>query len=327
MSKPISSSALDVWIEEFIAHKRALGRDYKAEEFILRALRRFLQNDGADDLDQVVFDRWCDQLEKLNANTRLSRQLVVRKLCLFRQRSEPSCFVPNSLYFSRPQPYRDPVMIEPQQIAHLLEKATTLTPSANSPLRGPVLRMAIVLLYTAGLRRGELVHLTLGDVDSRKGVVRVRESKFHKSRIVPLSATARQELRKFLRAREQQGCPQRPSSALLCNFSKGWRPYTGAGLRQGIIRLIDEVGVCDAHGRRPNVHDFRHNFAVQALIRLYQSNANVQSGLPHLALYMGHVSIVSTAYYLHFVPTLAAVASERFEHHCGNVLEGAYDES
>lgn len=327
MDNPTSSTGLDTCIENFIAHKRALGRDYKSEEFILLAFRRFLQNDGADDLDQAVFDRWCNHLNGLNANTRLSRQLIVRKLCLFRQRGTPSCFVPDSLYFSRPQPYRNPVLIEPEQVANLLEKTNTLVPSANSPLRGPVLRLAIVLLYTAGLRRGELVHLTLGDVDSRKGVVRVRESKFHKSRIVPLSATAGQELRKYLRAREQKGCPQRTSSALLCNLSKGWRPYTGAGLRQGIMRLIDEVGVCDAHGRRPRVHDFRHSFAVQALVGLYQRNADVQSGLPHLALYMGHVSIVSTAYYLHFVPTLAAIASDRFERYCSNVLEEICNES
>ena len=125
MDKPISSTALDVCINDFIAHKRALGRDYKTEEFILLAFRRFLQNDGADDLDQAVFDRWCNQLNGLNANTRLSRQLVVRKLCLFRQRSTPSCFVPDSLYFSRHQPYRSPVLIEPEQVANLMEKTNT----------------------------------------------------------------------------------------------------------------------------------------------------------------------------------------------------------
>ena len=326
MKSTSSGTALDTCIEDFITQKRSLGRDYKAEEFVLLAFRRFLLNNGSDDLDQAVFDLWCDHLKELNANTRLSKQLIVRKLCLFRQRSTPKCFVPNSVYFSRRQPYREPVLIAPEQVAELLEKANRLTPSANSPLRGSVLRIAIILLYTAGLRRGEVVQLTLDDADSDKGVIRVRESKFHKSRTVPLSKTAQRELHKYLRAREQQGCPQRANSALLCNLSKGWRPYTGPGLRHGIMKLIDEVGVCDAHGRRPRVHDFRHSFAVQALIRLYQNNEDVQSGLPYLALYMGHVSIESTAYYLHFVPTLAAIASDRFELYCGNVLEETRNE-
>jgi len=327
MDKYASSTAIDSPVRDFLAHKRTLGRGYKTEEYILRGFRRFLLDDGVDDLDQEVFDRWCDQLNCLSPNTRRSRQLIVRKLCLYRQRSTPSCFVPDPLYFARPQPYRNPVLIEPEQIADLLVQASALTPSANSPLRGPVLRLALVLLYTAGLRREELVQLTLDDIDPRKGVLRVSESKFHKSRIVPLSASAGQELRRYLRIRNRERCPQSPGSALLCNRSRGWRAYTGAGLRQGIVQLLDAVGVRDVHGRRPRVHDFRHSFAVQALIRLYQSNADVQSGLPHLALYMGHVSIVSTAYYLHFIPTLAALASERFERHCGSVLEEICDES
>ena len=82
----------------------------------------------------------------------------------------------------------------------MLACATSAAPTPNSPLRGAVLRLAVVLLYTAGLRRGEVTGLTLGDVDAGAGVVRVRESKFHKSRLVPLSTDAGRELRRYLRA-------------------------------------------------------------------------------------------------------------------------------
>lgn len=256
------------------------------------------------------------------ANTRRARQLIVRKLCLYRRRTEPGCFVPDPLYFARPQPYRAPVLIEPDQIARMLAAADTLTPSANSPLRGPTLRLAIVLFYSAGLRRGEVLGLTLDDVDDHSGIVRVRESKFHKSRLVPLSMSARQELRRYLRTRRAAGADTQPIAPLLCNRSRGWRAYTGTGLSDGVRLLFQQAGIRDAQGRRPRIHDLRHSFAVQALIRLYQRGDDVQSGLPQLALYMGHVSIVSTAYYLHFVPTLAALASDRFSRHCGHVLNG-----
>ena len=66
----------------------------------------------------------------------------------------------------------------------------------------------------------------------------------------------------------------------------------------------------------------RHSFAIQALLRWYRQGVDVQSRLPHLALYMGHVSIISTAYYLRWVPSVAALASKRFEHHFGHLLEG-----
>jgi len=321
MNQTFSSTALDAPICAFLTHNRALGRGYRNEEYVLRGVRNFLLQEGVSDLDQTIFERWCKQLEPLAANTRRARQLIVRKLCLYRQRSEPSCFVPNALYFARPQPYRVPVLIEPAQIARMLMHARVLTPSANSPLRGPVLRLAVVLLYTAGLRRGELLRLTLADVDASTGTLRVRESKFHKSRLVPLSVSARSELRRYLRVRLDVG-GTRPEAPLLCNRSCGWRPYTGTGLSQGINLLFERADVRDAHGRRPRVHDLRHSFAMQALIRRYRRGADVQSGLPQLALYMGHVSIVSTAYYLHFVPTLAALASTRFARHCGHVLEG-----
>ena len=323
MDKIRSDITLDVPIRAFLAHQRTLGRSYRTEEYVLRGVRNFVLHEGVSDLDQTVFDRWCEHLKPLAANTRRARQLTVRKLCLYRRRTEPACFVPDLLYFARPQPYRAPVLIEPEQIARMLAHTAALAPSANSPLRGAVLRLAIVLLYTAGLRRGEVLRLTLDDVDEKAGILRVRESKFHKSRLVPLSTSARQELRRYLRARRAACGDPRPTAPLLCNRSRGWRPYTGTGLSGGIRLLFEQAGVCDAHGRRPCVHDLRHSFAVQVLIRLYERGADVQSGLPQLALYMGHVSIVSTAYYLHFVPTLAALASTRFAHHCGHVLEGS----
>ncbi|NIR28692.1 MAG: tyrosine-type recombinase/integrase [Desulfuromonadales bacterium] len=323
MDKILSSTALDAPLHAFLAHQRALGRAYQNEEYVLRGLRNFLLSEHAAELDQRVFDHWCEQIRHLAANTRRSRQLIVRKLCLYRRRSEPSCFVPDALYFARPQPYRVPIVIEPRQVARMLAHANAVAPSANSPLRGPVLRLAVVLLYTTGLRRGELLRLRLSDVDAKGGVLQVRESKFHKSRLVPLSSSTHRELRRYLRARRAAGCDPRPNAPLLCNCSRGWRPYTGTGLSEGIRLLFEQAGVRDAQGHCPCIHDLRHSFAVQALIRLYRSGADVQTGLPQLALYMGHVSIVSTAYYLHFVPKLATLASARFARHCGHVLKDA----
>jgi integrase len=103
----------------------------------------------------------------------------------------------------------------------------------------------------------------------------------------------------------------------------GLRPYTGTGISGGIHALFKAAGVEDSEGRRPRIHDLRHSFAVGALIRWYVEGADVQSNLPKLALYMGHVSIVSTAYYLHFLPKLRAIASDRFESAYGDLIREA----
>ena len=323
MPEVILSAPLDRWIAAWLVHQRALGRGYESEQWILAYLRRFIVSTGAIDLDQASFDRWCDSFRHLSATTRRGRQLVARRFCLFRRRSEPSCFVPDPLYFVRLLPYRQPVIIDPAQVSRLLAAADKLTPTGNSPLLPAVMRLAIIILYTAGLRRGELVRLTLADIDPQTGVLRVRESKFHKSRFVPLSTDATDSLRAYLRWRLEAPFITDPSGPLLCCGARGRRGYTGAGLREAINRLFVAADVRDGEGRLPTVHDIRHSFAVQALIRWYRAGADVQSCLPRLAMYMGHVSIVSTAHYLHFVPTMRELASTRFETVFGDIVAEA----
>lgn len=321
MIKISSSTALDRPIVEWLAHQRALGRDYANEERVLDSLRWFVARFHAPDLDQVGFDLWCDTLRHLDANTRRARQRIVHKFCLYRQRSESTCFVPNPLYFARLHPGRTPIIVGPEQVAHMLKATEGLAPTNSSPLLPAVMRLAIVILYTAGLRRGELLRLTLDDVEPRAGILRIRCSKFHKSRLVPLSPDAGDELRAYLRKRLVPPLDTSPHSPLLCNVHGGLRGYTGTGLSAGIHALFKTAGVRNSEGRRPRIHDLRHSFAVQALIRWYMEGADVQSNLPKLAMYMGHVSIVSTAHYLHFVPALVALASDRFEKSFGDLIE------
>ena len=316
-----TSTALDRPITAWLTRQRALGRQYDNEERVLASLQRFIARFPVRDLDQKSFDLWCDTLRALDANTRRARQRIVRKFCLYRQRTEPGCFVPNPLYFARRHPGRMPVIVGPEHVARMLAATEALRPTTRSPLRSAVMRLAIVILYTAGLRRGELLRLTLDDVEPRTGILRIRSSKFHKSRLVPLSPEAGDELRAFLSKRLAPSLDASPHAPLLCNIKGGLRGYTGTGLSGGIHALFKIARVHDSEGQRPRIHDLRHSFAVQALLRWYRDGADVQSNLPRLAMYMGHVSIVSTAHYLHFVPALAELASDRFEKSFGNLIE------
>lgn len=313
----IPSTKFDAAVADFIAHQRAFGRGYRHEEYVLRALGRYLTCKGARDLGAVLFEQWSEDQRHLSPTTLYGRQLLIRKLCLYRRRRDPKCFVPERINFARPLPHASPVIVSPTQIAAMLGAASRLRSSPCNPLRGPLMRVAVVLLYTAGLRRGELLRLQLGDIDAESGVLRIRESKFHRSRWVPLSRDARRELRGYLRKRLRGPYDRRLSAPLLFNGSrayghKGWHSFCGGGLSQAVTSLFAHADVCDPQGRRPRVHDLRHSFAVESLVRWYRQGGDVQTYLPKLALYMGHVSIVSTAYYLHFVPEIAALASERF---------------
>lgn len=310
-------------IEQYVSLKRALGRGYRNEEYVLRLLDGFVareSHEAVPDLTPELFAAWCRTQERLTRTVRRNRMRIVRNLCLYRRRTEPGCFVPDNQLFPRHHQPVSPFLFTEEDIRRLLAQADKLEPASTSPLRRDNYRLAVVLLFTTGIRRGELVRLTLGDFDKGEKTLAIRESKFHKSRIVPLSASTAGEMVTFLERRRAAGAPQVPASPLLWNRCDGGRAYTGAGLAMGLRALMRDAGILKQDGRVPRVHDIRHSFAVNALLRWYRAGIDITARLPYLATYMGHVSVVSTQHYIHFAQQLGVQAGERFEKHCSAVL-------
>jgi len=308
----------DDLVAKYLAHRRAFGRGHQSQEWILKRLRQYLVAIGASDLDANGFDRWRKSLRHLNPNTRYVREITVHQFCGYRRRTDPRCFLPDPQTFTRPRPHRLPMILTPAQIGQLLAAASALRWRAS--WYPAVIRLAIVLLYTAGLRREELARLRLEDVDTQVAVLRIRESKFHKSRWVPLSDSARRELRRYLIVRHTMPYGTDPTAPLLYNGRETLESYTGQGLYHAITRLCKTAHILNSEGHPPRLVDFRHSFAVGALLRWYENGEDVQAGLPKLALYMGHVSISSTAYYLRCMPAVITRASQRFESAYGALI-------
>jgi integrase/recombinase XerD len=310
------SSVLATTMTEYLTLKRALGRQYNREEWVLTRLDRFLAARNTD-LSAETFAAWCLSLQNLASGVRRKHMCDVRNLCLYRRRCEPGCFVPDERLFPPPHQRVRPHIFTEAEVARLLAIADTLTRTSNSPLNPDNTRLAIVLLYTTGLRRGELVRLTVGDYRRHERLLVIRASKFHKSRLVPLSADAAREIDRVLEIRRQRRFPVEAGSPLLWHRS---RRYSDGGLDQVMRALFRKAAIRTSIGRLPRTHDFRHGFAITVLLRWYHAGVDVQTKLPSLATYMGHVSIVSTAYYLQFLETLAAAASARFAKHCGALI-------
>jgi integrase len=206
------------------------------------------------------------------------------------------------------------------EVLRLLDIVKAVPPAPTSPFRRENVHLAIVILYTTGLRLGELVRLILRDYDPYERTLLIRDSKFHKSRLVPLSVDTAREIDQHLAVRRTRQLAVSPDSALLWHHTRRGTAYTGTGLSHAIRPLLRAAQIRTEAGRVPRLHDFRHTFAVQALLRWYRAGADVNAKLPLLATYMGHVSIVSTEYYVQFVEPLATLASERFARHCGALL-------
>ncbi len=208
-------SSLATEIMRYISLKQALGRRFETASIVLLGLDRFLYKLGkpSPDLTAETFKQWCQTLESVSANTRLARMRVVRNFCLYRRRRASACFVPDPTQFPPARPTVQPYVFSEPEMARLLSYSACISGSTRSPLRGAATRLAIILLYPAGLRRRELLRLTVEDYDLSAQTLLIRASKFHKSRLLPLSDDVAMEMEQFLKMHKAIRPPLPPVEA------------------------------------------------------------------------------------------------------------------
>ncbi|MEO6033755.1 MAG: tyrosine-type recombinase/integrase [Verrucomicrobiota bacterium] len=315
LAKPISN---------YLTTQRALGRAFRSEEWILLTLDHVLACDFPKGriFTANMFEKWSNVHTIVSPTTRRYRMLCVRKFCRYLARFRPATFVPHPGTFPRKHDHQAPFLLTKDEVARILFKTETLKVGWQNSFRRPTMRLAWTLLYCCGLRRGELLHLQLADVDLDRRVLRINNTKFHKTRLVPFSSTVREELRRFLRQRRNKGFPMELSTPLLWNGRQGAGagPLSAATLVSNWVCACQSANVFSHHGRSPRIHDLRHSFAVEALRRGYRMGSEPQATLPRLARYLGHVSPDFTHHYLKFTEPLRTAASKRFHRDAGGSL-------
>lgn len=180
-------------------------------------------------------------------------------------------------------------------------------------LEPPTLRAILLLLYGAGLRRGEALTLATADVDLANSLLTIRDTKFFKSRLVPISP----ELTKVLSDYARWRTDTHPSAEAEGHFFVGRR---GTVIHRWTIqdafeRLREYASVQRSDGGRfqPRLHDLRHTFAVHRLTDWYRQGADVQRLVYHLSVYLGHARLAHTQVYLTMTPELLRQAGTYFE--------------
>ena len=328
-SMPLQSFLLEE-ITAYLNLHHSLGKSYRLEKEVLHSLDTFLviQFPNAKELDGNIFNQWCQSFIHLTSTVRRNHMRIARNFCLYRQRFSAQSFIPDMMTFPANHAKFIAYIFSSTDMARILRAAMQLPVSTQSALRPEVIRLAIILLYTSGLRRGELLRLTLGDYHPDESTLLIRSTKFHKERVIPLSVTADFELRAYLDSRKRGGMPMNESAPVIWNKSTGTegRAYTGNGLSHNFRILCASLKILTPKGIPPRIHDIRHSFAVNALLRWYHNNEDVLVKLPQLSTYMGHVSIVSTQCYLPFIEPLRSEASKRFEQNYGNLITGVIEE-
>jgi integrase/recombinase XerD len=199
------------------------------------------------------------------------------------------------------------------EISRLLRAALDMTYRfERGALRPRVFHCLFGLLSVSGLRLGEALNLELRDVDLESAILTIRGAKFGKDRLVPLHASTCKVLERYL-VRRSRHWADRPVSSYL--FVSSWGSRLDAGeVHRTFYMLSRQIGLrgpSDSHG--PRLHDMRHRFATNTLVRWYQSDQDPERLLPVLSAYLGHVHIEDTQWYLNGSPELMRQAMRRLE--------------
>jgi len=176
------------------------------------------------------------------------------------------------------------------------------------------LRALLLLLYGAGLRFGEAQRLTLDDVDLRDAVLTIRDTKFHKTRLVPVGPHLVGAMRAYVTRRLNRPLPRGMASTFLANLDG--IPLNGSTVRDAFGKALEAAGIHHdgRDGRQaPCLHSLRHAAAVHRLESWYRQGADVQRLLPVLSTWLGHAHLDGTQVYLSMTPELLHHASVRFD--------------
>jgi integrase len=220
-----------------------------------------------------------------------------------------------------------PYIYSRAEIAALLRAARQLKPSATSPYRPQTYYTLILLLYTTGMRISEVLNLQLGDIDSENQTIHIRETKFFKSRLVPLSSSMMRELEAYLKLRRQFGAPITLQSPLFQNPHRRGH-HAPSIVRQTFSELVKSIGIKKTPGHRgPCIHALRHTMATHRIENWYRRGESVQSKLGLLSTYLGHVDIAATQRYLTITTELLQQASQRFNEYFTHIKGEAENEN
>lgn len=297
--------------EKYITYRRALGFELKIEARQLLQFAKFAETKKQNQLTTVLATQWARTSKSQKPITWGRRIEVVRGFAKYCQRFEVGNEVPPRDLFGPTHRRLVPHIYTEEELFALLAAADNLSPVNG--LRPATCRTIFGLLATSGLRISEAVNLIRADVDLASGVLAIRESKFHKSRLVPLHATATAALSSYAQLRDQ--IVPRPNSEYFFLLDNG-KSANQQGILYALHHLCNELG-WQPRGDYPHhrLHDLRHTFIVRSVLGFYQKGIDIDRAVLALSTYVGHAKVADTYWYVTGIPELMSIAAERFHHY------------
>jgi len=284
-------------LADHAALQHALGFKFRTPYLLLRNFVSFAELRGECFVATETVREWA--LQAPSPEQRRNRLLAVRRFAIALQAEDPHHEVPSAdLFGSACHRRRTPYIYSPDDIRRLIDAAHRLGP--DSSIRPLTYATLFGLIAATGMRISEALAIRLPDV-TEDGLI-IAQTKFKKSRLLPLHSTTRLALDGYLATRLKTASP---SDALF--ISDQGTPPAYATVVTVFLRLVRSIGLRGSPGSRgPRIHDLRHTFAVRSLEGCAQGSQAVARHITALSTYLGHAHVTDTYWYLQATPELMA---------------------
>lgn len=308
---------LQTRIERYLVERRRLGFSERKPAYALRNFARHVQAVGhRGPLTVEVMADWArrDSHGSSDPRTWARRLKSLRSFTRWMQQFQPRTEVPDDAIFGRLPERLAPHIYSEQEIIDLLAAARRLGPTPG--LRGVVFETLFGLIACTGLRISEALALRNADVDLKYGMLTIRQTKFGKSRQVPMRQSTVEALRRYCWMRDLSGESAQEDAPFFVSTRGRWRglPLSARQVHRVFAELRQQLGWRNrgAHPA-PRIHDLRHTFVVRRILRWQQKRVDIDRAMLSLSTYVGHAMVTNTYWYLSAVPELMALAAGRFE--------------
>lgn len=293
-------------VDDYLRLRRSLGHQMTEAAYLLPDFVSFMDDRGEQTVTISAALDWMKTREPEVITTVSPRRITaVRGFARYLSGIDPATEVPPLGLVPYNRRRGQIFLYSDADIAAIMTAAKQTIPQ---PLRAATYHTLIGLLAASGLRIGEAIKLDRDDIDWSEGVLHIRESKFGKSRLVPMQDSTTNALREYHRLRDDM-MPRAKDPAFFISL-------TGKRLIYACVHpvfrvLVDTAGVGLDAPHRPRLHELRHTFAVRTLLHWYRTEDNIQAKIPSLSTYMGHREPACTYWYLSAAPELLALAAAR----------------
>lgn len=271
-------------IDDYLGLRRSLGFKLRDMADDLQDFATFLEPKGAQYVTTELAMEWAIEPADHQPSDGAQRLSFVRVFARHWHATDPRTEIPpTGLLPFRPQRAR-PYLYSDLEIQKLLTAALKLSPSQG--LRPRTYHCLFGRLAVAGLRISEALQLEQPDVDLGEGILTIRQTKFGKTRLVPLHTSTRDVMADYARRRDRF---LRNASSPCFFLNDHGRRLDGSAVRRTFYDLSRQIGLRGPEDHKgPRLHDFRHRFAVRTLVEWYRSNEDIERRLPVLSTFLGH---------------------------------------